>query len=432
VLLISASTFHMDRWLKQSAKCASIVFCVFTGALALFSPFYPRNAGDPYQEGIESIYKKDRTFFPYEAIGSGALALRARHALGWISRLADEVTLVAYNTRPDIDSREASILLSLKQGKQQLLLSNGSVLHLKESDQGKGLYSSETPTGLWVKPILLENGAVLVEAGRKLVSKDGLIGEEKGQFILAQEGGVPAQYNPTQQPFALQLKGARCFINDLLIQKYGGREYADRTAKSTLELAAAGPYACFVAVGDYLLYEEGQWKVVGMEQLKGNLPIAHVKSASAKAIEVEIWDEAGFHPLFYKIPVFQPPRLQLKNEAMPSAIRFRNAIQVSCALGKRRVILKQGDWLLKSGTGWRNLRKKEEIEEYLNHRLKGELLVFDGIEKEQGRFLMKGQLFDETRTQVLPFSLPIESEKSQAKTARKRKPILPTTDRRVA
>lgn len=165
---------------------------------------------------------------------------------------------------------------------------------------------------------------------------------------------------------------------------------------------------------------------------KSDLPIARVKSVSAKAIEVEIWDEAGFHPLFYKIPISQPPRLQLKNEVMPSAIRLRNATQVSCALGKRRVILKQGDWLLKSGTGWRSLRKKEEIEQYLNHRLKGELFVFDGIEKEQGRLLMKGQLFDETRTQVLPFSMPIESEKSQAKTARKRKPILPTTDRKVA
>jgi hypothetical protein len=127
--------------------------------------------------------------------------------------------------------------------------------------------------------------------------------------------------------------------------------------------------------------------------------------------------------LQFKVEAAQEPRLQFKAEAMPSKIRLRSASQVSCALGKRRVILRVGDWLLKTPTGWRNLRRTDEIQSYLSHRLKGELLIFDAIEKEQGNWVMKGHLFDETRTQQLPLTLSIDAEKAQGKTSRKRKPF---------
>ncbi len=384
-------------------------------------------------QGMGSMQKGGRTFFPYEAIGSGAMALRPRHALGWVSRLAEELALIAYNSRPDIDAGEAKILISLKNGKQELTLSNGRTLYLKESEQGKGLNSSETATGLWVKPLLLENGAVLVEAGRKLVSKEGSSGEEKGQFIIAQQGGVPARYNPTQQEFAKEIKSARSFSQDLLIQKYGGREYAAWKDKAVLELTnGSKTYALFVSAGDYLLYNDGEWRIAAYEELSSALPVAYVKAANGKALEINVWDETGFYPVQIKVEMERQARLQLKAESMPSRIRLRSGTQVSCALGKRRVILKQGDWLLKTSSGWRNLRKVEEIEQYLNHRLKGELFVFDAIEKEQGRSVMKGHIFDETRTQAQPFSLPIDAEKPKAKTSRKRKPILSNGERKAA
>lgn len=374
--------------------------------------------------GTRRVVQENTAHFPYESIGGGGLALHPRHALGWVSRLANELALVAYNSRPDIDTKDAKILISLKNGREQLTLSNGRNLYLKESDQGKGLLSSESPTGLWVKPILLDNGSVLIDAGRKLVSKDGTEGEEKGQFIVSSQGGVPSCYNPTHQQFAKALKGARSFSQDLLIQKYGGREYSSWKDKVVLHLATGtNTYACFVSPGDYLIYEEGEWRISSYENLKRDHPIAYIRAASGRSIEVEAWDETGFYPLHFKVDVEGGARLQHKPETMPSKIRLRSGSQVSCALGKRRVILREGDWLLKTSTGWRNLRRSEEIEMYLNHRIKGELFIFDAIEKEQGQFVMKGHLFDETRTQALPLTLSIDAEKPQGKTARKRKPL---------
>ncbi len=423
MLLISVLTLHIDRWLKQSARCAAFAFCALLG-LSLFLFFYRGGSSSRLAEVPMAMQKEGRLSFSYEAIGSGALALKPRHPFGWVSRLADEVVLVAYNNRPDVDPSKASILLSLKCGKQQVALGNGMTAHLKESDQGRGLYLSEAPTGLWIKPLLLENGAVLIEAGRRLTSKEGLVGEEKGQFVLAQTLAKGALRDLGQHPFAAEIKSARYFVQDLLMQKYGGQEYADFKGKAVLELTQAeGSYACFVGTGDYLQYEGGQWKIKGVDSLLPNCPIARVKSILPKAIEMEVWDETGFYPLCFKVPSYQAPRLQLKNEVMPSSLRLRTASQVSCALGKRRVVLRQGDWLLKTQNGWRNLRKKEEIEHYLSHRLKGELIVFDGIEQEQGRPMMKGHLFDETRTQILPFALAVESDKMEKKPPRKRKTV---------
>jgi hypothetical protein len=424
VLILPPLQLNIDRWLKASVKCAALSLgCSVLGLLLFFG--FSFSSKDPLTaQAMGSISKGERAFFPYESIGTGGLALHPSHAFGWVSRLASELALIAYNSRPDIDAQEAKILLSLKNGKEQLTLLNGRSLFLKESEQGKGLLSSETATGLWVKPILLDNGAVLIDAGRKLVSKEGQEGEEKGQFIVSQQGGIPACYNSTQKAFALALKSARGFVHDLFLEKYGGREYAPWKDKVVLELSCESKtYACFVSPGDYLLYEAGEWRVCSFEELRRDHPVARVKAASAKAIEIEVWDEAGFYPLQFKVEAAQESRLQFKPETMPSKIRLRSSSQISCALGKRRVILRAGDWLLKTATGWRNLRRAEEIQSYLCHRLKGELFIFDAIEKEQGNWVMKGHLFDETRTQQLPLTLPIDAEKPQGKTSRKRKPF---------
>jgi hypothetical protein len=433
VLIFSPTKLHIDRWLHKSTRIAACALGMLALALGLFFIAYPWNSRETDAANREMKQKNAGALFAYEAIGSGGLALHPRHALGWVSRLADELALIAYNSRPDIESKNAKMLLSLKNGKELLTLSNGRTLFLKEAQQGKGLSSSETATGLWVKPILLENGAVLIETGRKLVSKEGKSGEEKGEFIVAPQGGIPARYNPTQQGFIKELKSGRSFPQDLLIQKYGGREYSPWREKAVFEMTrGSSSYACFVSSGDYLVYEEGEWRVVPFEELKKDQPIAHVKSISGKGLEIEAWDETGFYPLQVTIETEKPGRFQLKPDAMPSGIRIRSGTQVSCAFGKRRVILKQGDWLLKTTTGWRNLRRAEEIEQYLHHRIKGELLIFDSIEKEQGRLVMKGNIFDETRTQIQPFSLPIDGDKSPGKTTRKRKPISPNPERRAA
>jgi hypothetical protein len=350
-----------------------------------------------------------RTLYPLDAIGSGPLALHPRLPLGWISRIAEEVTILAFNSRPDALQKEAKILLKLNEG-MQMIASNGKQLFLQERPEGKGLVFSETETALWVKPILLDNGNVLMEGGRRMLSKEGqLLGEEKGEYVVSLIKGA-------QQEKALaaleELKMARCVGQDALIMKYGGKEYASWRDKVKIEFALDGrSYACFVGKADVLQYKEREWRVVNADGVEKGLPMARVLAVCPKTVEIEGWDESGFFSVHTKITAACPLAPLNNQELLPTALRLRSSTQVSCLFGKKRLVIKKGDWLVRTTAGVRNLKRAQEIEDYLFHRFKGELFIFDGIEKAQGKMLLQGHLFDCMRLQATPVTIPIETEK---------------------
>jgi hypothetical protein len=112
-------------------------------------------------------------------------------------------------------------------------------------------------------------------------------------------------------------------------------------------------------------------------------------------------------------------------EELISAARPRAASELSCVLGKRRVVLREGDWWLKTTAGWRHLKKLGEIEDYLEHRTRGELFIFESIAMEKGKAVIKGQCFDTMRTQMQPIVLNVSTDKKDhfvAKNARSEKP----------
>ena len=131
---------------------------------------------------------------------------------------------------------------------------------------------------------------------------------------------------------------------------------------------------------------------------------------SSKNLEIEAWDPTGFYSEILKFTLQSPIKPSQKNDLASSSARLRSSTQVSLTLGKRRLILKEGDWLLKMGKTWRNLRRSKDIDDCIFHKIRGELFIFDNIEKQQGKLFMKGHLFDEMRTGSIPVSIPISTE----------------------
>lgn len=387
--------------------------------MILFGTFFRLEDGKG--NSIQAIRNKQGYSYVYDSIGSGGLMINPGCALGWVSRIANELSLIAFTCRPDVDPNHLQFLFQLKGEKNPFCLSKNSLFFLKEVELSKSFSFSETETDLWVKPVLLDNGAVLMEAGRRWFAQGGEILEEKGQFFMTAQGSGSSSYQIQLNPFVIQLKSAQFFSRDLLIQKYGGSEYASWQSKGILQLIhSSSSYACFVLPGDYLLYQKGEWKVVSFDELDENCPIAKIHEVSSQGVKLEIWDEKGFFPVTVEIGGTDASGFQAKQELIPARARLRGATQVSCSLGKRRLVLRQGDWLLKTGVGWKLLRQTEDIERYLYHRLKGELLIVDALEKEFGKMVVKGSLFDETRTQCSSFSIPVEGEKGQGKSSRKK------------
>ena len=112
MILFSPVLFSLDRalrWCVFYAVLFSLSFCL--GALVLLC-FYPREIS-LHSSSLELAgSQKGRRPLPYELIGSGPLALKASHALGWVARLADELVVISYNSRPDIDVKQTEIFTS--------------------------------------------------------------------------------------------------------------------------------------------------------------------------------------------------------------------------------------------------------------------------------------------------------------------------------
>ncbi len=420
--IVARSKLKIDRLLKLACIAAGVgvlVFFLFWLLFLLLYPWEPKEIYDPINTRNTT---QSTSLFSYEAIGSGALALNPQQTYGWVTEIARELLVIAHNSRPDVLQRESHLLVALKHSKEQKHILNGKTLYLDEGQQDRSLKFSEGPQSLWIKPILLDNGGVLVEVGRKLGALDAPHSEEKGQFVV-QTNQTPGKSSSNfQQPFAKALKDARVWGIDQLIQKYGGREYAGWKEKYKLDFSHEGnPYACFVSTGDQLVWDKQRWRVVGPDEVTMGRPLALVKSVSSKGLDIGAWDESGFSSILLTLSLEHAPKFNGRVEGMPSALRLRTATQVSCLLGKKRLILRQGDWILKTSTGWRALRHSQDIEQCLNHQLRGELFIVDALEKEQGRWVLKIDAFDEMRTQIQSLRIPIEAEKKTAKSGKKRK-----------
>ncbi|MBI3236698.1 MAG: hypothetical protein HYZ48_03225 [Chlamydiales bacterium] len=410
------SKFHIDRLLEIGNRGISILL----SALAVLGIgmwcFYPWDVEWDLEEVLSKTAQGARPF-PYESIGMGPLTLNPQHPQGWVSHLAKQLCILAYNSRPDALEKESPILLTLKTEKITKTISSGKTLFLARDSTSDRFLFSEEAQELSIKPILLDNGRVLIEAYKK--SRET---EEKGQFIVSSISSKSESKHSagSKAPFSA-LRQGKCWGKDLLIRHHGGNEFEHWKERYKLEFfQGSTPYVCFVAEGDYLCWSQGRWERVESSELPSEESVALVKSASPKGIELTAWDEMGFYPVSVQIPLEHPGAFSPKSENWMSRVRLRTPSQVSCMLGKKRFILKQGDWILKTSTGWRNLHRKEEIENCLYHRIKGDLFVFQSLEKEQGRFVLKGNLFDEMRSQMHNVSIPIEPQNPTGK-GKKRK-----------
>jgi hypothetical protein len=366
----------------------------------------------------------------YELIGTGPLSLKYSHMTGMAAFLSQEILILAKNTRPDA-KKKGALLLALKSSRQQKVVTSGEKIYLSadkksENEEERWQFSDEK-TALSIKPLILDPNTLVIE-GLKEADPERALLEEKGQLVLKGQGAQKEEASEKiEDPsFVSLLKQAKCWGRDLLFQQYGGQEYSLLQNKCRLEfLEGSSSYFCFIAQGDTLSYDGSKWKEVLLEEVSLNAPLAMIRVLDSNGVEIEVWDETGFHSRVIKQPQQAGSKISLKVEELPSGIRLRTASEVSCALGKRRVLLKEGDWLLKNASGWHNLKKIEEIDECIQHRSRGELFIFDRLEKEEGKYVLKGHLFDEMRTQMQLVALPLAQEKRAAAPKKKKKGLFP-------
>jgi hypothetical protein len=152
-----------------------------------------------------------------------------------------------------------------------------------------------------------------------------------------------------------------------------------------------------------------------LEEADRAAPLAVVQSISSNQLEIEAWDDTGF-PLF--AAKMSPEKGQPFRSCPDQVImdpKMRGSAQVLCKIGKKRLILKPNDWVIKTQTGFRKLITMSEIDSYLNNELLDELFVIDSIDSGG---LIRGRHFDPLRVQMKAFTI----QASKGKPTKKRNP----------
>lgn len=307
------------------------------------------------------------------------------------------LVLSGLNTRPDRESsdRNETPLCSFTwQNKETILSRRGESLYFAPQKEPGFFKISHTPTSYRIESIALENSAFV----RTNCQGESWIG------IFSLQPFKRSNSLSSEKYFSL-FKEMEFWVADSFVSAYSEKP------KDTFKIRHKSSNSIYsVSGGDYLVYCSGGWSPSPLEASHG-LPLAKVLGVVEGKLCLEVWDETGFYKEKASISLAcHEPYSFTKIENVFCKLKNQGNHSLSSVIGKKRVILKEGDWWIKTLGGFRLLRKHQEIEDFIAFKLIGELFVIDEIDLLGGKKVLKGRLFDPTRMKVQNVSIPIEED----------------------
>ena len=414
-MIIAYSFLPIERLLHYAILAVWLMIGVV--GLVFSSLFFSSRETSSLSVSVASPRQREMAF-DLKAIGSGPLSLRKERLSPLAAHLYAEVAIYSKNSRPDVVKGQETFLVGLRSSGEKKVVHTGEPLFLQVDISEQGVFSTpklaSTRTNLWIKAIPLEPTSTLIEVeGEEIIASD-----KNNSFVLKEEASYSSHLE--EEAYYKALKTAKWWGKDALIGHYGGEEYRKMKEKEKIEFTS--PHSvCFAARNDYLIWANGRWEIANFEEISSTAPMARITSIGPNQLDIEAWDPTGFYLIKTKLSPQQTPKTATKPESLFTSLKLRTSSQVIAVVGKKRFLLKTGDWLLKTSTGWKAIKRSDEIDACLFHEISGPLFIFDALEKQGSKVLMKGHLFDEMHTQIQSISLPIQEEKESPAAAKKRK-----------
>ena len=293
---------------------------------------------------------------------------------------------LAVNTRPDAP-KHPDILV--KVGSEEVVIPGRELVYLSFQ---KGVSLSPTPTSLSLKNEIAEDGSIQMEVGVHFLSN-----EKKSAFRfedLKRDVTIAA---------AMLFKESDVLGPDCLFDLYGGREYQKKKGKMRLKFHDG--HLLFIGKEDLLSFKEGKW-FHGSDK---ESPLAKILSITPFEIELKVWDVSGLQSELVKLSLLKTTTSTQQPNALFTKLRRKTATKVTCRMGQKNVLLKKGDWLIRTKSGWREIKTAKELSDCLTYKLQGDLFICDGIEKNQ----FTGTFFDESRMTTQKIRLPFGEGKKK-------------------
>lgn len=325
-------------------------------------------------------------------LGQGTLALTPPQAEG-LQPILKELVLIGTNTRPD---RDRICSLALRSSGEKRATPMGEAVFFKAKD-GKIEFSKDK-TDLSFTPLSLEGGMLLCEV------KSGEASE-----ICSLPSSAIFSCNLSQEPYFETLKNGAVWGRDVFLSGWGGEEYREMVSKTKISLGAD---VFFLKPGECLWWDGQMWvSELGSDEVGA---VAQLVKGSSQGADFQVWDPTGLSSQMVHVGIQTSPKKPLKLDELMTAVRARSPSEITCQLGKRRVIIREGDWWIRSDDRWKPVRTAADLEACLLHQIPGELFIFEKVETSKGKVTLHGRSFDRMRTVAEPMSLVLHTEKKPA------------------
>jgi hypothetical protein len=207
-------------------------------------------------------------------------------------------------------------------------------------------------------------------------------------------------------PSILDRFGASWYGKDVIIQALGGEEMENEANSERIDFSDSdNNYAIFVQPNDYVSFIDNRWEKVSLGKKTTGKPLLRVQNVDDSTITFHLWDGDGSHQL----PVTLRKKPPLAKFDLP-AIRIlgmRSPTNINVEIFGKKFVVSPHDWIVISQNDLTIIDSEETLENFMQGRLKGNLLAFDGLEKVHREQSLVGTYFDSTRTQSLPFAVPM-------------------------
>lgn len=357
----------------------------------------------------------------YDSIGEPVLTLEYHPPKMQLPDLRQQINYYGQNGRPDADSDSSLLHFSIGDSKEVFSVLPGEPLYLVyDKDDGMGKYHfsrNNRETSLWV----------IAHSEEKNASMEVHMRDENGELVASPD--IYAQFQVKEKEFArfggaswelgkwrvdgtlLARQRARWYGIDRFLERHGGEEYKDWSGKNRIDFGDKDlTYSVYVGEGSTLVWNGEVWEAVKPGKASKGLPLLVVKKVDDRLMNLELWDPDGKKKialnLLKSMETWLPKNVQQDFKFLGARTRSQFVFEVD----DEKMFLSPNDWLLLTEEGWKKLDSAEEVDQYVERNEIGTLFVFDGVIRAGEQQVLKGTIFNASRTQIHDVELPVQKD----------------------
>jgi hypothetical protein len=337
--------------------------------------------------------KQEASTYIYETIGQGPFSLNPQYLNPYTPKVLD-MFYVTKGAKKDQGHHDLYLGMQHSSDLEKLSYDDFLKLDVMKDDEGHEV--------IWlIKPIKEDKDLVIFEA------KHGF----KGSMMISLP--VVSMSDVRKDKYQEFLNSEA--IAQLSKAKMGGADSLFEHELHKNAVIALGPKTFLsLVIGDKLFWHEHKWQKVKAD----NTLVAELQY-DGHEFYFNVLDAAGFFQHSLKLSkindeVFNPSSM------MPENVKIYESGVVSCTIGHQRLILKNGDWILKTQHICQVLKSRASIERLINFERYGPLCVIEQIQIGKERSLVRGKIFSPLRIKEHPFEIEAPNVKMSPKMTKSR------------